>query len=174
MKKSAIKVLVFLFVFSLSVPLQSAENTSLSSWLDSMMAKVVEFAEQQVSQGEGDGDVPVAVAGLRGKKKKADKMEPYWKGELTRRSTDYLVYRDIEKKMQEGNYRQALQLIEDFKKTYKQSKLLPEVYFTHALAFAGIGKHEKAVTTFQELIKRYPQHDLVQPSKEGISRLKKA
>lgn len=143
----------------------------LTSWLDAMLHRVAVATEQHLQK---EGDVPVAVAGLRGSEQKAGQLEPFWKGDMTVRSLDYQAYREIERRMQEGKYADALRLSDEFKKRYAKSRLLPEVQFTTGLAYAGMGNHKQAVASFEELIKLYPQHELVDASKEGIARLKKA
>lgn len=140
-------------------------------WLSSMLSKVVSFAQSQVKK---EDDVPVAVAGLRGSQKKEADIEPYWKGEITVRSQDFKVWKEIEKKMQEGAYQEALTRINQFKGQFNKSRLMPQVQFTMGLALAGLGKNKEAVSAFQDVIKQYPDHELVGACKEGITRLNKA
>ena len=152
---------------------ESATAEDLSAWLKSMLVRVAQMTNAQVQESADAGNVPVAVAGLRGSEQKKD-MEPYWKGTLTTRSVDYLAYRQIEQKMQAGDYKDALRLTKSFQKEYARSKLVPEVLFTSALAYTGVGQSKEALGAFEDLVKRYPEHDLATPSKEGISRLRKA
>jgi len=140
-------------------------------WLSTMLAKAVAIAQSQLKK---DDEVPVAVAGLRGTQKKETEIEPYWKGDVTVRSQDFKVWKDIEKKMQEGAYQEALTRIQDFKSHYNKSRLMPQVQFTMGLALAGMGKNKDAVSAFQDVIKQYPEHELVGACKEGITRLNKA
>jgi len=149
-------------------------DPQLSGWLEDMLAKVVVLAEQHINKSKSDKDTPVAVAGLRGSERKGEKMEPYWKGELSLRSPDVQLYQKMERLMQDGKYAKALGLSDQFKNKFSKSKLLPEVYFTRGLAYAGLGRSKKAVQAFNVLIKSFPQHELVDASKSGIARLKKA
>ena len=141
------------------------------AWLSGMLSKVVSFAQSQVKK---DDEVPVAVAGLRGSQKKEVELEPYWKGEVTVRPQDFKAWKEIEKKMQEGAYQEALAGINQFKGQFIKSRLMPQVQFTLGLALAGLGKNKEAVTAFQDVIKQYPEHELVGACKEGITRLNKA
>lgn len=140
-------------------------------WLSMMLSKAVAIAQSQLKK---EDEVPVAVAGLRGAQKKETEIEPYWKGEVTVRSQDFKTWKEIEKKMQEGAYQEALSRIQDFKGKFSKSRLMPQVQFTMGLALAGLGKNKDAVLAFQDVIKQYPEHELVGACKEGISRLNKA
>jgi TolA-binding protein len=152
---------------------KKAPSADLSSWLQAMMEKVVEVTEQKLSN-DSQKESNVAVAGLRGNEDEVAKLEPYWKGEITRRSSDYKDYQEIETVMQKGNYQKALELMSVFRKKYHESKLLPQIYFNQGLAYAGVGNNKAAVKAFRLLIDYFPQHELVEPSKSGIERLSKA
>ena len=163
--------LTFVLTLGFSQMLRAAPESDLTSWLTSMVSRVAAVAEEKLAQR--DSQVPVAAAGLRGSEQSKQSMEPYWKGELTTRSPDYQAYHQIELKMQEGRYTDSLNLIQAFQQKFPKSRLIPEVRFTAGLAYAGLGQSKPALAAFEDVVKQYPNHELAEPSRQGIARLKK-
>ncbi len=141
-------------------------SSSFKSYLNRLWIKVRTFAPKK-KQSSG-----AAVAGIKGAEKGSEELAPYWKGEeestLDQEIERYGIASNL---MEQGQFAEAVVVLESFREEFPRSSLLSQVIFSAGLCQLESGNKEAATLLIKEFIESYPYNEFAADAKGLLASL---